>query len=105
MTTMPEERVRDYTEEEATALVGRLVKTTVPFSGVPSGTTGRVVRADQVGRGKWDVVIQWNLPRDPPSITEGVVGDEHVTFVKTGRPLEDWFTRAEYQRYLVELLA
>lgn len=69
-----------FTQQQAQALMGLRVRTQVEFSGVPAGTAGKVVRADE-GAGGYTVGIQWELAgRD--------------------RPLVDWFDRAEFTRYL-----
>lgn len=72
--------------DESTALtkVGQRIKTLVGFSGVPRGTLGEIIRTDKSGEG-YTLAIQWELP-------------EHC-----GKPLVDWFTRGEYERYLEEL--
>ncbi len=72
--------------DQATALgkVGRRIRTLVEFSGVPRATTGQVIQADPTGPG-YTLAIQWELP-------------EH-----RARPLVDWFSRSEYERFLVEI--
>jgi hypothetical protein len=81
--------------DKATALnmLGRGIQSLVGFSGVPGGTTGRVIRADPVshpfaGGGApaelYDLAIQWDLPN-------------------RGKPLVDWFTKDEYEKFLIEL--
>jgi hypothetical protein len=101
-----------FTQEEAEAKVGRRIRTLVPWSGVPEGTLGDVIRADRAGQSKspfgeavevYDVAIQWDLPREPLQIRQGVVGDEPVLMITGGKPLVDWFDRLEYERYLDEL--
>lgn len=74
---------RYFTQAEAVALVGRRVRTRVAFSGVAEGTTARVTRADP-GRAGWTVGITWDL-------------EDH------GRPVTDWFSRAEYEKFIEEL--
>ena len=64
--------------------IGRPVRTTVEFSGVPRGTRGRVIRADRANGG-YTLGIEWDLPE------------------RRATPLVDWFTRGEYERFLVEL--
>ena len=93
---------RTWTEAEARALVGKRIKTLTAWSGVEEGTTGRVVRADRVGAG-WDVGIQWDLPTDPLTVTRGQIAGEGVTVISGGKPLVDWFTRDEYEKWIVEL--
>ena len=74
--------------DSATALskVGRRIQTLVAFSGVPRGTFGQVIQADP-GEGGYSLAIQWVL-----------AGRE-------GKPLVDWFSRAEYERFLREDLS
>ncbi|SRR5712692_196091 len=100
-----------FTKTEAEAKVGKKIRTLVEFSGVPKGTTGRVLQADPAGRVKpafgdavevYDLAIQWDLPTEPPTITSGELAGELVTVIRSGKPLVDWFTRSEYERYLVE---
>ena len=73
-----------FTRAEAEAKVGKTIKTRVDFSGVSKGTIGQVVKADKMGKDEWDAVIRWDLP------------NERV-------PLDDWFTKDEYERFLEEL--
>jgi hypothetical protein len=56
-------------------------------SAVPQCTTGRVVAADHLDTG-FDVVIEWDIEKHP-----------------YGKPLRDWVTRAEYERFFVEVQA
>jgi hypothetical protein len=72
-----------FTKHEAETIIGRRIKTNVDFSGVPKGTFGRVVRADDDGRGGYSVGIEWTMQRS--------------------RPLVDWFTKDEYKRFLEEI--
>ncbi len=72
-----------FTQREAAALVGKMFESLVEFSGVPKGTRGKAIKADRLGDG-FDVVIEWNLgPRT--------------------KPLCDWFTRDELQRFMQEV--
>ena len=109
-----ERLIRQYfTQAEAAAKVGGRIQTRVDFSGVPRGTTGRVVSADEAGWAKrpfgreeevYDVAIQWELPRPEPSADLVIpVGAEPYLYIQTGKPLVDWFTKDEYERYLDEL--
>lgn len=77
---MPDEY---FTEAEARALVGRRVRTKVNFSGVPAGTAARVTVADP-GRVGWTVGLTWEM-------------EAH------GRPLTDWFSKAEFEKFIEEL--
>ena len=111
-----ERLIRQYfTQAEAAAKVGGRIQTRVDFSGVPRGTTGRVVSADEAGWAKpafgkeeevYDVAIQWELPRPEPSADLVIPVDaEPYLYIQTGKPLVDWFTKDEYERYLDELPA
>jgi hypothetical protein len=66
-----------FTKEEAEEKIGERVESLVEFSGVPRGTTGRVVRADLAEKG-YDLAIEWDLPGR--------------SFATVKRPLTDWFT-------------
>lgn len=93
-----------FTEAEARALVGRRVKTTVPFADVPAGTPATVTRADPGAGGKgWTVALTWDLAADPHQILTAHVDGEPVTVVTGGKPLTDWFSRDEYTRWIEEL--
>lgn len=104
---------RYFSQEEAQAKVGQTIRSLVEFSGVPQGATGRVISADSAGWTKsvagekteiFDVAIQWNLPRPAPS-ADLVISDEGegYIYIRTGKPLVDWFTKDEYERYLEEV--
>ena len=71
-------RYFDYVQ--AAKLLGRRIRTKVAWSGVPEGTTGRVVRADNsyTESGRLALVIRWDLP-------------------ERSKPLEDWFDANEFQ--------
>jgi len=72
-----------FTHRQANDRVGRRVCAAEACLGVPSGTTGRVVKAEEVEAGYYDLVIEWNLPLRPT-------------------PLRDCFSKGEYERYLAE---
>lgn len=97
---------RYFAKDEAATKVGKTIRTLTEWSGVPSGTTGTVVRAELVATvtkyaerftgskspaGKpeevYDLAIEWNLPASP---------------IRGDRPLVDWFSKDEYEKYLVE---
>lgn len=86
-----------FDRQAAEAKVGKRVRSLVEFSGVPRGTSGRVAAADPAGRVKpagqdsrniYDVAIEWDLPSRQ--------------FGTQAKPLRDWFTKGEYEQYLVE---
>ena len=56
------------------------IKTLVPFSGVPEGTTG-IAERDPEYHNNWK--ITWDLERS--------------------RPLSDWFDQSEFDEYLEEI--
>jgi hypothetical protein len=72
-----------FNESAALTKVGQRIKALVEFSGVPRGTLGEVARADKSGEG-YTLAIQWDLPE------------------RRAKPLVDWFTKDEYERYLEE---
>ena len=87
-----------FKKAEAEALQGNRIRSMVEFSGVPKDTTGTITGADKTGRyaagafmrpGKagpegYTVAIQWDLP-------------------ERGKPLVDWFSKTEFERYLQTL--
>jgi hypothetical protein len=75
-----------FTHEEAQAKLAQLVRTHVAFVGVPVGTRGTVVRVEQTPEGCC-VVIQWDLL---------------LALLRHCGPHENWFSRALYDRCLVE---
>ena len=75
------DRDAQFTPAELRAKVGQRVRTTIAFSGVPKGTTGVVLEPDDN-----TLPIQWDLPGRT-------------------RPLVDWFSKWEYQKYLEEIMA
>ena len=78
-----ETMIERFTKGEVESLRGRLVRLAVGFTDVPEGTTGRVVEADEIEPGGYELVVEWDLP---------------------GRPKRqhDWFTKGEFGRLLVE---
>jgi hypothetical protein len=103
---------RRFSRADAEALVGKRIKTLVEFSGVPKGAPGTVVRADVAGTAKvggvtieeYDLAIQWDLPVGPQVIEAGHIEGYPVVSIRGGKPLVDWFTKDEYERYLAELV-
>lgn len=91
-----------FTEEEAKALVGRTVRTTIAFSGVPAGTEATVIQADR-SRDGFTVALQWHLPADPARGFIGGIDGEPVVVIQGGRPLVDWFTKDEFDRWIEEV--
>jgi hypothetical protein len=98
-----------FDKQTAMLKIGRRVRTLVAFSGVPKGTTGVVATADIAAKEKlpdgtridfYDLAIRWELPTKPPAL----VRTQSFTFIRTGRPLVDWFTKDEYDRFLVEIV-
>ena len=100
--------MKRFTKSEAERLVGKKIRTLVGFSGVPNGTTGTVIRADPAGRVKigddfteeFDLAIEWDLPSPAHTPLAGAV--PLGASVLAGKPLVDWFTKDEYERYLTD---
>jgi len=74
-----------YTARAARALIGKTFESLIEFSGVPQGTRGKVVGADDAGLGHWDVVIEWDMP-------------DHTK--PSGQGLRDWFAQDEMARFM-----
>ncbi len=72
-----------FTKQEAENKLGRAVRSLVPLPAVPQGTTGRVVRAEEINDG-YDLVIEWDA------------GVSNSRF-------QDWFTKDEYENNLLEI--
>ncbi|HZS10437.1 MAG TPA: hypothetical protein VFD58_36755 [Blastocatellia bacterium] len=72
-----------FNRQEAENKVGRAVRLLVSLPALIQGTTGRVVRAEEVNGG-YDLVIQWDA---------GVSNSRY----------QDWFTKDECERYLQEI--
>ena len=50
------------------------------------------------------MAIQWDLPRPEPFADLVIpAGTEPYIHIQTGKPLVDWFTKDEYERYLDEV--
>ena len=71
-----------FTKAEATALVGKRFTHQRESSGIPEGTTGKVIAIDKESLGHWDVIVEWDLPR---------------------ARLSDLFTKEEMERYMREV--
>ena len=61
------------------------IRTLVPFSKVPKGTTGTIERDGDLWKVTWD----------------GIEVFRGIPFKK--RPLEDWFSQQEYDQYLEKI--
>lgn len=102
-----------FTQIEAQAKVGKVVKSLVEFAGVPQGTAGDVISADPAGFTKplfgelaevFDVAVQWHLLLPKPSaelVTTGT-GESYIE-IHGNQPLVDWFTKEEYEKFLEEV--
>lgn len=73
----------EYWKRAELPRMGTQVRSLIEFSGVPKGTTGRVIDSWQIGTGtrdEWGVMIMWN--RHP------------------GDKLSDGFSKKDYDRFL-----
>ena len=77
-----------FSKDQAEALLGKKIRSLADFSGIPAGTTGTVVAIDEVYTEGFDVVIEWDL------------GDR--LYGAQTKQLRDWFTRDEFEKFLVE---
>ncbi|MBI1805084.1 MAG: hypothetical protein HY033_10280 [Ignavibacteriae bacterium] len=81
-----------FDKPTALSKVGKKIQSLVEFAGVPRGTTGRVMKADAVNHSLlkgtdsklYDLAIEWDI-------------HDHCT------SLVDWFTKVEYEQFLVEV--
>lgn len=71
---------KHFSRGEADRLVGRRVRAHSLYGYVPDGTTGQIVRAEEVTLGRFALVVEFD--------------DE--------RRQNDWFTRAAFQQFLTE---
>jgi hypothetical protein len=89
-----------FAKEEAEAKIGKRVSSLRKFAEVTHGTLGTVVEVDDMGRGEWDVVIEWDTkPPRSPLILETV----EFTYMRSGKPRRDWYTKTEYETCLREV--
>ena len=98
---------------EAEAKLNRRIRTRVEFSAVPAGTRGHVVSADRASGEEndageivpaYNIAVQWHMTR-PVAAAELVfpTAAEPYLELRSGKPLVDWFSKDEYERYLYEL--
>lgn len=79
---------KQFSKQEAGSKMGRTIRSLGEFPGVPKGTTGHVVDLEEMGRAGFAVVVEWDVPRRQ--------------FGTKQEPIRDWFTKDEYERFLVE---
>jgi len=79
---MQPQPVLRFTESEASAKVGRTVRSLFEFAGVPLGTLGEVVDIYEFADGQFDVVVEWESSRL--------------------HKLRDRFAKEPYEEYLTE---
>ena len=71
-----------FTRSQAHGLLGRRVRSLGAYVYLPAGTAGAVVALEEVEPDGFDLVVEWDA---------------------SGRGgVRDWFSRAEFERYLVE---
>jgi hypothetical protein len=73
----------NFSRAEARAKLGRQVRSSVEFSGIPKGTAGRVVQIEEIEPGDFEVVIEWKLPKRQPALCY-------------------WLTKKHYRQFLFE---
>ncbi len=91
-----------FSQAEAVAKIGRIVRTRRALARVPLGATGRVVRADP-GPDGWHVAVEWHVARNQVAVGEGLASGDPFVFFGGGGQAVDWFSRAEYEQWLEEL--
>ena len=94
-------KTKRFRKEEAQSKVGKRVETLRELPDVPLGSWGTVVEIDDMGGGEceWDVVIEWDVKVFPPLIVE----TPDFTFMRSGKPIRDWYTKDEYEIMLREV--
>jgi hypothetical protein len=80
---MDTDSLTPFTATEAQAKIGKRVRVTREYSTVPLGTIGTVIGVHPQHKGV--LVIQWNLP---PT---------------TSGPVQSWFGKTKYEKYLGEI--
>jgi hypothetical protein len=70
-----------FTESEAAAKVGKIVRSLIAFCAVPKDTAGTVIGLVALAGG-FSVIIEWD---------------------GSGTPFRDWFSKDEYERMLEEV--
>jgi hypothetical protein len=87
-----------FTREEAAEKHGVIVQTTISILDVPRGTRGTVVRSAKTPDDGYSVAIEWQRAPDQPH--------EHAPDADTPQPADpiiDWFTKSEYERYVIAI--
>ncbi len=79
-----------FTREEAAGKHGVIVQTIIAIFDVPTGTRGTVVHSAKTHDDGYSVAIEWQLASDADS-------------TPSPEPITDWFTKSEYERYVIEI--
>jgi hypothetical protein len=72
-----------FSREEAESKVGGRVRAGADLSDIPKGTTGRIIEMDEVEKGGFELIVEWDL-------------------LVNGKLQHDWFTKEGYEHSLVE---
>lgn len=80
---MQEQEPVRFSRNEAQEKLGRRVRSVVSLNDIPSGTYGTVMHTDEIEKGEFELIIEWNL-RAASDFPHG------------------WFTKEEYERCLIE---
>jgi hypothetical protein len=72
-----------FTTDDVCRLVGRNVRSLIQLSVIPKGASGRIVAAQEMEPGSFDLIVEWD--RAP-----------------AGSPDRDYFNRDEFERCLIE---
>lgn len=86
---------RYFTKGETEVLWGARIRTSVEFSGVPKDTAGTVTGANKTGRDTAGSFMRTGKA-GPDGYTVAIQRD----LPGRGKPLVDWFSKAEFERYL-----
>lgn len=75
--------LKRFIADEAQDKIGRRVCLREQYAGIPAGTSGSVVQADEIHPDFYDLLIEWESPT-------------------VGKSAPTWFTQDEYERLLEE---
>jgi len=81
--TAPSKERQRFAADEAQDKIGRRVCLRKQYAGIPAGTNGRVIQADEIHPDFYDLLVEWETPT-------------------AGQSAPAWFTQDEFEQYLAE---
>jgi hypothetical protein len=88
-----------YSEKGALAQIGAEVMTIAEVAGIPLGTRGKVIDADEGGIRGWVVRVEWNLPPERSYVMAQILDISINMPWETKHPSSE-FTKGEVERVL-----